>query len=145
MPGPPTRARFEVTNLENTSMYLVELRRGKEEVFRSVDELTAAIRRGDVTWESRIYHQAAMMWISITMHPHFMKIAGDRRADRPERLPRAEWTFLRAEAPPESLTAELTLRKAEEAGQAAGAATESKTGRSWRRVLFGGLIRQSQI
>jgi hypothetical protein len=128
-------------------MYIVELRPGKEELYRTVDELTAAIRRGDVTWQSRIYHQAALRWISITLHPHFRKIAGERRADPPQRLPRAEWTFLRAEAPPERLTSELARQKAQRVGRssrASGTVSESKTNRSWRRVLFGGLIGQSQ-
>lgn len=127
-------------------MYIVELRPGKEELYRTVDELSAAIRRGDVTWQSRIYHLAALRWISITLHPHFRKIAGERRAAPPERLPRAEWTFLRAEAPPERLTSELALRGAQEQGQKSRAGrtvSKSKTNRSWRRV-FGGLIGQSQ-
>lgn len=122
-------------------MYLIELRPGKEEVYHTVDELAAAIRQGDVSWQSRIYHQSAMTWIPITMHPHFLKIAGDRRADPPQRLPRAEWTFLRAEAPPARLTSELALRKDREVARRSRAAPES--GRGWRRML-GGLIRQSQ-
>jgi hypothetical protein len=126
-------------------MYLVELKRGQEEVYRSMDELTAAIRRGDVTWQSRIYHQAAMMWISITLHPHFTKIVGDRRAEPPQRLPRAEWTFLRAEEPPARLTSELEREKTGEGAQGNTAAANgtTKTGRSWRR-MFGGLIGQAQ-
>ena len=126
-------------------MYLVELKRGQEEVYRSMDELTAAIRRGDVTWQSRIYHQAAMMWISITLHPHFTKIVGDRRAEPPQRLPRAEWTFLRAEEPPARLTSELERQTTGEGAQGTNSAGANRAikGRSWRR-MFGDLIGQAQ-
>jgi hypothetical protein len=122
-------------------MYLVELRPGKEEVYRTVDELGAAIRRGEVTWQSRIYHKAASTWISITLHPHFKRIAGERRSDPPQRLPKADWTFLRAPSPPEKLRSELELRQH---GTPNGSRTESsakrtKAAKGWR-AMFGGLV-----
>jgi len=39
-------------------MYLVELRPGKEELYRTTEELASAIRKGDVDMHSRIYHRA---------------------------------------------------------------------------------------
>jgi hypothetical protein len=55
-------------------MYLVELRPGREELYRTGDELAAAIRNGDVDVHSRIYHRATSKWISITLHPQFKAI-----------------------------------------------------------------------
>jgi hypothetical protein len=55
-------------------MYLVELSPGKEELYRSSDELALAIRNGDVDGRSRIYHRATAKWISITLHPQYKAI-----------------------------------------------------------------------
>lgn len=55
-------------------MYLVELKPGKEESFRSVEELAAAIRRDEVNSQSRIFHRASSKWISITLHPIYKQI-----------------------------------------------------------------------
>ena len=72
-------------------MYLVELRPGKEELYRSGDDLAAAIRRGDVDVHSRIYHRATSKWISVTLHPQFKAIVAEkavrpRAAARPQQL-----------------------------------------------------------
>lgn len=76
-------------------MYLVELRPGKEELYRTGDDLAAAIRRGDVDVHSRIYHRATSKWISITLHPQYKAIL----AQKPDPLPpmeRGSWTYLNA-------------------------------------------------
>jgi hypothetical protein len=81
-------------------MYLVELRPGKEELYRTGDELAAAIRSGDVDIQSRIYHRATSKWISITMHPQYKAIASERHTP-PAPLPpleRTSWTFFNAAA-----------------------------------------------
>ncbi|MFL5494878.1 MAG: hypothetical protein ACJ8DC_10895 [Gemmatimonadales bacterium] len=81
-------------------MYLVELRPGKEELYRTGDELAAAIRSGDVDIQSRIYHRASSKWISITMHPQYKAIAAERHP-APAPLPpleRTSWTFFNAAA-----------------------------------------------
>lgn len=64
-------------------MYLVELTSGKEAIYRSLDEFGDAIRRGEVTAQSRIYHRAASTWISVTFHPQFRRVSGEQ-ADRAE-------------------------------------------------------------
>lgn len=61
-------------------MYLVELRPGKEELYRTGDELAAAIRSGEVDGHSRIYHRSTSKWISITLHPQFKAIIADQPA-----------------------------------------------------------------
>jgi hypothetical protein len=60
-------------------MYLVELRPGKEELYRTVDDLALAIRDGDVDARSRIYHRATAKWISITLHPQYKAIIAGQR------------------------------------------------------------------
>ena len=76
-------------------MYLVELRPGKEELYRTREELAAAIRKGDVDTHSRIYHRATSKWISVTLHPQYKAIAAERPAAAPPIPPleRTNWTF----------------------------------------------------
>lgn len=75
-------------------MYLVELRPGKEELYRTGDELAAAIRSGDVDMHSRIYHRATSKWISVTLHPQYKAIVDERPAEPPlPPLERSTWTF----------------------------------------------------
>jgi len=113
-------------------MFLVELKSGKEEVYRSLDDFTAAIRRGEVSARSRIYHRAASMWIPVTLHPHFRRIAAERSADPPPPLPREQWTFLQAD-PAEK-------REAHQAEPDRDVtATKATPARSWR-TMFGGLM-----
>jgi hypothetical protein len=76
-------------------MYLVELRPGKEELYRTGDELAAAIRNGDVDTHSRIYHRATSKWISVTLHPQYKAIISEVRPSGPQLPPleRQTWTF----------------------------------------------------
>ena len=76
-------------------MYLVELRPGKEELYRSGDELAAAIRSGDVDTHSRIYHRATSKWISVTLHPQYKAIVSEVRPSDAQMPPleRQTWTF----------------------------------------------------
>jgi hypothetical protein len=71
-------------------MYLVELKPGKEELYRSSDELALAIRNGDVDARSRVYHRATAKWISITLHPQYRAIVSANNEElviRPTRRP----------------------------------------------------------
>jgi hypothetical protein len=89
-------------------MYLVELRPGKEELYRTGDELAAAIRSGEVDGHSRIYHRATSKWISITLHPQYKAILAEKPARAPADTsgwvlaPQAE-TLEGAAQPPASL------------------------------------------
>jgi hypothetical protein len=65
-------------------MYLVELRPGKEELYRTGDELAAAIRSGEVDGHSRIYHRSSSKWISITLHPQYKAIVSQKPAPQTE-------------------------------------------------------------
>lgn len=52
-------------------MYRIELSPGEETVFRSIEELAVAIKRGIVTSRARIYHNASSKWLPIQFHPHY--------------------------------------------------------------------------
>jgi len=79
-------------------MYLVELRPGKEELYRSGDDLAAAIRSGDVDGHSRIYHRATSKWISITLHPQYKAIVAERPPQPQPAADRNSWTYLNAQS-----------------------------------------------
>ena len=75
-------------------MYLVELRPGKEELYRSSDELALAIRNGDVDARSRVYHRATAKWISITLHPQYKAIVAAAKDESSSRPLRRVWGML---------------------------------------------------
>jgi len=75
-------------------MYLVELRPGKEELYRTGDALAAAIRSGEVDGHSRIYHRSTSKWISITLHPQYKAIIAEKPAQQSDR----SWTYLTDQA-----------------------------------------------
>jgi hypothetical protein len=52
-------------------MYRIELSPGEETVFRSIEELAVAIKRGVVTSRAQIYHNASSRWLPIQFHPHY--------------------------------------------------------------------------
>ncbi len=64
-------------------MYLVELKPGREELYRTSDDLAIAIREGDVDARSRIYHRATAKWISITLHPQYKAIVSGQDEETP--------------------------------------------------------------
>ncbi len=72
-------------------MYLVELKPGKEALYRTGDELALAIRDGDVDARSRIYHRATAKWISITLHPQYKAIVAGQRDEPMARPARKAW------------------------------------------------------
>jgi hypothetical protein len=52
-------------------MYRIELSPGEQTAFRSIEELAVAIRRGIVTPQARIWHNASNKWLPIQFHPHY--------------------------------------------------------------------------
>lgn len=105
-------------------MYLVELRPGKEELYRSSDELALAIRNGDVDSRSRVYHRATAKWISITLHPQYKAIVAASKED-PAR-PRRGWGILGGAT-------------AAEAPSSEGSVSNGNSLHRWRRPLALGL------
>lgn len=61
------------------SDFLVEVTPGREVVYRTPLALRAAMRSGEITSESRIYHRAGSRWIPITEHPEYRKFLAERR------------------------------------------------------------------
>jgi len=122
-------------------MYLVELRPGKEELYRTSDELAAAIRGGDVDKHSRIYHRATSKWISITLHPQYKAIvAAPPKTEPLPPLERSSWTFFNGQAEDIGVgTAGDDDQAASEAASEKPAEEESSAGngwlRNWRRPL----------
>jgi hypothetical protein len=111
-------------------MYLVELRPGKEELYRTGDDLAAAIRRGDVDVHSRIYHRATSKWISITLHPQYKAIVAQKAAEPLPPLQRSTWTYLTAQSE--------TLAGAEPDGHGTTPGTTPVSERAtppWRRLF----------
>jgi hypothetical protein len=78
-------------------MFLVEIEAGREALYDSVNALAAAIRRGEVGPQSRIFHRASSSWISITLHPEFKKAAATRGSELLPPLARSQWTFFGVE------------------------------------------------
>ena len=81
-----------LANKVERAMYLVELKPGKEELYRTGDDLALAIRDGDVDARSRIYHRATAKWISITLHPQYKAIV-EGHGEETEARPR-KWGLL---------------------------------------------------
>jgi hypothetical protein len=120
-------------------MYLVELRPGKEELYRTGDELAAAIRSGEVDGHSRIYHRATSKWISITLHPQYKAIVSERPA-RP--APNAsDWAFLGSQA--DTLEgATQSPAKLDDIASDSDTSTDGEAGQGdnpWRRPLAFGI------
>ena len=80
-------------------MYLVEIEAGREQVYQSAEALSAAIRRGVIGPDSRIFHRASSSWISITLHPEYRKAIAARAAEPLPPLGRSQWTFFGTEPP----------------------------------------------
>jgi hypothetical protein len=117
-------------------MYLVELRPGKEELYRTGDDLAAAIRRGDVDVHSRIYHRATSKWISITLHPQYKAIASLKPPAPPAAPDRGSWTYLNAQS--ETLEVNETEPAVEQhhaEPEAGGAPPVERPTRPWRRLF----------
>jgi hypothetical protein len=118
-------------------MYLVELRPGKEELYRTGDDLAAAIRSGEVDGHSRIYHRSTSKWISITLHPQYKAIVSEKSAHPADRN---NWTYLNAQS--ETLEGavpdpESTMEAAPEAQEESGDERDDtdRDENPWRRPL----------
>lgn len=75
-------------------MFVVEPGSGKHKGYATVRELGAAIRRGDLGPQARIYHRATDRWLPITVHPEYRKAAAEREQRTARELQARQWTFL---------------------------------------------------
>src|SRR5918997_256824 len=87
-------------------MYLVELKPGKEELYRSSDDLAIAIREGHVDARSRIFHRVTAKWISITLQPQYKAIVSGQDEEAP--APRKGWGLLPTGIPVELSSTETS-------------------------------------
>jgi len=110
-------------------MYLVELRPGKEALYRTEDELALAIRDGDVDARSRIYHRATAKWISITLHPQYKAIVAGQSDEPMARPARKAWGLF-----PAGLTGKPAEMSSSEAAPANGSVRHR-----WKRPMGLGL------
>ncbi|MGH7630269.1 MAG: hypothetical protein ACREOF_13000 [Gemmatimonadales bacterium] len=81
-------------------MFLVEPESGQRCHYRSAGALGAAIRRGELGPQARIFHQTTNRWLPITVHPEYRKVESAREEAYGQQLRDRPWTFL-AERPVE--------------------------------------------
>jgi hypothetical protein len=55
-------------------MYRIRLASGEEQTYRSIQELTAGVERGEVASSASIYHQRTDRWLPIESHPHYRMV-----------------------------------------------------------------------
>jgi hypothetical protein len=134
-------------------MFFVEREPGKLEAYDSPDHLSAAIRRGEVGPESRIFHRTASKWLSITKHPLYRQSSAQPVPEQPRPVGRNHWTFFPAPAPsPREMVAEPALEPAgaarEETLDSASSALRSAPRRGWTeslRLVLGRLRLRGQL
>jgi hypothetical protein len=81
------------------SGFLVEIRPGRELLYRTTWALREAMRSGEITPDSRIFHRATDQWVPITEHPEYRRFLTEPHPPAwvPSGAPEPE-----AEAPAES-------------------------------------------
>ena len=74
-------------------MFLVEPESGQRRHYSSARALGAAIRRGEVGPQARIFHQASNQWLPITVHPEYQRAEEEWEQSSVDRLRHRAWTF----------------------------------------------------
>ena len=75
-------------------MFVVEPGSGQTKGYPSARDLGAAIRRGELGPQARIYHRATDRWLPITVHPEYRKVAAEWEQFGAQELHARHWTFL---------------------------------------------------
>jgi len=85
-------------------MFLVEPESGQRCHYSSARMLGAAIRRGELGPQARIFHQASNQWLPITVHPEYQRAEEEWEQSSVHRLRHRGWTFFpgTAEGQPEA-------------------------------------------
>ncbi len=63
--------------------YLVEVTRGRKLIYRTPAALRAAMRSGEISPDSRIFHRTTSTWVSITEHPEYRRFLTDAHVPVP--------------------------------------------------------------
>jgi len=74
-------------------MFLVEPESGQRCHYSSARALGAAIRRGELGPQARIFHQASNQWLPITVHPEYQRAEEEWEESSVHRLRQRGWTF----------------------------------------------------
>jgi|SRR5690349_18649780 hypothetical protein len=74
-------------------MFLVEPESGQRRHYSSARALGAAIRRGELGPQARIFHQASSQWLPITVHPEYQRAEEEWEQSSVHRLRHRGWTF----------------------------------------------------
>jgi len=74
-------------------MFLVEPESGQRCHYSSARALGAAIRRGELGPQARIFHQASNQWLPITVHPEYQRAEEEWEQSSAHRLRHRGWTF----------------------------------------------------
>lgn len=80
-------------------MYLVEPEPGQRCHYSSARALGAAIRRGELGPQARIFHQAANQWLPISVHPEYRRAESEWEQGTVHRVRTRGWTFFPELAP----------------------------------------------
>ena len=93
--APPSTASSAPVTYDAASLRLVvEPGTGKSRGYANAHELGAAIRRGELGPQARIYHRATDRWLPITVHPEYRRAAAEREEMGALTLQQRQWTFL---------------------------------------------------
>jgi len=88
-------------------MYRIRSASGSETVYGSLEEFSAAVKRGDVSPEAEIFHSRANRWLDIKTHPHYRLALGMAQGTGPgAKLPDP----VGVAAPPESSSSPAARR-----------------------------------
>jgi hypothetical protein len=82
-------------------MFLVEPESGQRCHYSSARALGAAIRRGELGPQARIFHQASNQWLPITVHPEYQRAEEEWEQSSVRRLRSRRWTFFPETGPQE--------------------------------------------
>jgi hypothetical protein len=61
-------------------VYLIRLASGEERTFATIDDLAAAVQRGEVQHDATIFHRRTRQWLPLEHHPYFAFATGEYKA-----------------------------------------------------------------
>lgn len=88
-------------------MYLIRLASGEERTFATIDDLAAAVQRGEVQHDAAIFHRRTKQWLPLEHHPYFAFATGEYKAQPAPDPPRQEPGQPRARDPEPTGTGSL--------------------------------------
>lgn len=68
-------------------MYRIRLHSGEQAVFKTVEELAAAVSSGVVSPTAEVFHKAANRWLPINTHPDYRALVTGKRPALPDSAP----------------------------------------------------------